>query len=241
MLESLAGTANLLVRVFAILAALSALVYVLFNWQLQKANRRESDERLEAESRRAGWQAELSKAQDQVEESKRENQRLTAELEQERQVRLEIQRRFGPRGLSSATSADIVTALEPFRGQKVNFAYFADVETAAFAQQLLDLLTTAGWKPQPFKLKSMQPLYGIQFGGPNPGDGAFAALAGALKLADRHATPEDNMASTLGQAVPPQLTDQLWVLVGLKRPMHFRQPLPDAPQPSGNHGTADRN
>lgn len=221
MLESLAAAANMMVRVFAILAAVSAVLYLFSNWRLQKANKRESQQRLEAESQRAGLEVEISKAQDRLEELKNENLRLAAQLEQEHEARLQIQRRFGPRVLSPSMTAEITAALQPFAGQKVNFGYFTELETAAFAEQLLNTLKAAGWNPQVFKLKSMQPLYGIEYGGPNADDPALHALTDSLKLADRGAVSEGTLAPVVGQMMQPQLADQLWILVGLKRP-HLR-------------------
>ncbi|HEX3685696.1 MAG TPA: hypothetical protein VHU83_24405 [Bryobacteraceae bacterium] len=227
MLESFAGAANMMVRVFAILAALSAVLYLLSSWRLQKANKREREDRLEAESRRAGLQTEISTAQDRIEELKSENVRLAAQVEQEHEARLEIQRRFGPRFVSPVAATAIVAALRPYAGQKLNFGYFTELETAAFAEQVLDALKASGWKPQIFKLKNMQPLYGISYGGPNLQDPALQALGGALKLVDKRAAVESSTASVLSQALQPQLADQLWVLVALKRP-HLRKAQPDA-------------
>ena len=229
LLESLASAANMMVRVFAILAAVSAVLYLLSSWRLQKANKRESKERLEAESQRAGLQTEISKALDRLEELKSENLRLTAQLEQEHEARLDIQRRFGPRVVSPVASAGMLAALQPYAGQKVNFGYFTELETAAFAEQVLDALKASGWKPQVFKLKNMQPLYGVTCGGPNSVDPALHALAGALKLVDKRAAVESSAAPVLSQALQPQLADQLWVLVALKRP-HLRKTHPDAAQ-----------
>lgn len=222
MLESFANAANMMVRVFAILAAISAVLYLLSSWRLQRANRRESNQRLEAENQRAGLQTEIVKAQDQLEELKRENLRLASQVEQEREGRLDILRRYGPRAISPATTVGIVSALQPYAGQKVNFGYFTELETAAFAEQILNALKESGWKPQVFKLKNMQALYGIQYGGPKADDPALRALAEAVKLADRHATVEGSFTSVLPPAQQPQLTDQLWVLVGLRRP-HLRR------------------
>lgn len=234
MLESFAAAANMMVRVFAILAALSAVLYLLSNWRLQRAARHESNQRLEAESRRADLEAEISKARSQLEdlnskleEAKKQNLSLAAELEQEHETRLQVQRRFGPRVLPAAAISGIVAGLQPFAGEKVNFGYFTELETAEFAQQLLDALKAAGWNPQVFKLKSMQPLYGIECGGPNPDDPALHALADALKLADKHTISDGNLAPLLGQVLQPQLADQLWVLVGLKRP-HLINPHREA-------------
>jgi hypothetical protein len=231
-LETLATTANMMVRVFAILAAVCAVLYLLSSWRLQKANKRESERQSQAESQRTGLQTEISKTHDKLEELKNENLRLTAQVAQEHQARLEILRRFGPRALSPAASAGIMAALQPYAGQKVNFGYFAELETAAFAEQILDVLKASGWKPQVFKLKNMQPLYGIECGDANSDDPVLSALAGALKLADKRATEEGSMAPVLSQAPQPQLADQLWIMVGLKRP-HLRKPRPDAtPQTS---------
>ncbi|MBV9759856.1 MAG: hypothetical protein JO340_04770 [Acidobacteriaceae bacterium] len=234
MLESFASAANMMVRVFAILAAISALLYLLSNWRLQKASRRETDQRLEAERRRADLEAELSHSRNRLdalnaklEEARKDNLSLVAQLEQEHETRLQIQRRLGPRFLTPRALSGITAALQPFAGQKVNFGYFTELETTGFAQQLLDALKAAGWNPQVFKLKSMQPLYGIECGGPNSDDPALHALADALKLADRHAVSDGNLAPLLGQVVQPQLADQLWILVGLKR-QRLMNPHPEA-------------
>jgi hypothetical protein len=129
-------------------------------------------------------------------------------------------------------AAGITAALQPFAGQKVNFGYFTELETAAFAEQLLNTLKAAGWNPQVFKLKSMQPLYGIEYGGPNSEDPALHALADSLKLADKAAVSEGTLAPVVGQLMQPQLADQLWILVGLKRP-HLRSSTLGS-LPSGN-------
>lgn len=232
MLESFATAANMMVRVFAILAAISAVLYLLSSWRLQKANKRESDQRSEAESQRMGFQAEISKAHDKLEELRSENLRLAAQVEQEHEARIETLRRFGPRAISPAASAGMLAALHPYAGQKVNFGYFAELETAAFAEQILDVLKASGWKPQVFKLKTMQPLYGMECGGPNADDPALSALTAALKLVDRRAVEETNMAPGLSQALQPQLADQLWIMVGLKRP-HLRSSSPGNSRPEG--------
>lgn len=240
-LESFAGAANMMVRVFAILAAISAVLYLFSSWRLQKANRRESAQRLAAESQRAGLRTEILDAQskldelnNKLDEATKKNLNLAAQLEQEHQARLQIQRRFGPRILSPAASSGIVAGLQPFAGQKVNFGYFTELETAAFAEELLDALKAAGWNPQIFKLKSMQPLYGIECGGPNPEDPALQALADSLKLADRRANSEGGVAPVIGQVMQPQLAGQLWILVGLKRP-HLRGSHPGGSNPGGSH------
>jgi cytochrome c-type biogenesis protein CcmH/NrfG len=230
MLESFAAAANMMVRVFAILAAVSAVLYLLSSWRLQKANKRERDQSLQAEDQRAGLEAEISKAQGKLEELKNENLRLAAQLEQEHEARLDILRRFGPRGLSPAAAAGIIAALQPYAGQKVNFGYFTELETAGFAEQLLNTFKESGWKPQVFKLKSIQTLYGIEYGGPNPEDPALHALGDAVKLVDKRAAAQAGMASVLTPAQQPQFTDQLWIMVGLHRP-HLRKRPDSEPEP----------
>jgi len=230
MLENFATAANMMVRVFAILAAVSAVLYLLSSWRLQKVSKRESDQKSEADAQRAGLQAEISKIQSKLEELKTENVRLAAEVEQGHEARLEVLRRFGPRAVSQAAAAGIVSVLQPYAGQKVNFGYFTELETAAFAEQLLNAFKESGWKPQVFKLKSIQALYGIEYGGPNPDDPALHALAEAIKLVDKRATTEEDIASVPSPTQQPQLTDQLWVMVGLHRP-HVRKRLESEPEP----------
>lgn len=230
MLENFATAANIIARVFAILAALSAVLYLLSSWQLQKPSKRESDQALEADIQRAGLQTEISTTQSKLEELKNENVRLAAQLAEEHEARLAVLRRFGPRGVSPAATAGIVSILQPYAGQKVNFGYFTELETAAFAEQLLNAFKESGWKPQVFRLKNIQALYGIEYGGPNPDDPALHAIAEAVKLVDKRASSEDDMASVLSSAQQPQLTDQLWVMVGLHRP-HVRKRLDSEPEP----------
>src|ERR1700761_3433568 len=127
MLENFATAANMMVRVFAILAAVSAVLYLLSSWRLQKVSKRESDQKSEADAQRAGLQAEISKIQSKLEELKTENVRLAAEVEQGHEARLEVLRRFGPRAVSQAAAAGIVSVLQPYAGQKVNFGYFTEL------------------------------------------------------------------------------------------------------------------
>jgi hypothetical protein len=238
MIESFAGAANMMVRVFAILAALSAVLYLLSSWKLQKANKHESEKRLEAEHRHAELEAEISQAHGRIEELKSANVQLEAQVAEEHEARLLVQRRFGPRIVSPAAASGIIAALHPFAGQKVNFAYFAELETAEFAQGLADTLKAAGWKAQIYKLKSIQPAYGVSCGGPNPDDPALRALADALRLVDKRLDTQTSPAALTGAA--PQWTDQLWIMVALKRP-HLR-PAPhtgDSPQAIGTGGAAE--
>lgn len=218
MLETLVSLSDMLVRVFAVLAALSVLIYLLSSRQLRKANTHEGELRSESESQRARFETEISSAERKLRELQAQNSQLSTQLEQEHQARLNIQRRFGPRAVTAAANSAIVAALQPFAGRKVNIGYFAELETAAFGEQLVETLKTAGWKPQVFKLKTIQLIYGIECGGPDPQDPGLGALTEALKLVDKRLTAEGSGTSIMGQVLQPQLTDQLWVMVGLKRP-----------------------
>jgi hypothetical protein len=229
MLESFVAAADMLVRIFAILAAISAIVYLVSSRQLQKASAPATEKQVEPEGQHAQTQAEIQKAQRTIEELKKENAQLATQFEEEHEARLIIQRRLGPRHVSPKANLAIIATLQPFAGQKLNFGYFADVETAAFAEQLLDAVKAAGWKPQVFKLKNIQPIYGVECGGPNPQEPALQALTQALQFVDKEAAAEGSGTSIMGQALQPQLTDQLWVMVGLKRP-HLRK----APQANGD-------
>jgi hypothetical protein len=218
MLESVAGASDTLLRIFAILAALCAVVYWFSSRQLQRGGKPANDRTtLEGESHRASTQAATSSVQQKMDQLQADNSRLSAELEKEQQLRIQTQRRFGPRLIGAEKRAALVETLSPFAGQKLNFAYFTDLETAQFAERILDAIKAAGWKPQVFKLKSMQPVYGIACGGPNPDDGALRALTQALETLDKRTVVRDSIVSVLGQTLQ-QPTDQLWVLVGLKRP-----------------------
>lgn len=142
MLENLLAASDTMVRVFAVLAAISALLYFFSSRQLQRANKRASERAsVEAEQQRSEQQAELSAAQKQIAEL--QNARLGNEVEAEKQARIEVQRRFGPRGVLPASAAAMVEALISFAGQKVNFAYFTELEAAAFAERVLDVLRRA--------------------------------------------------------------------------------------------------
>lgn len=237
LLESVVAASDLLVRIFAVLAAISAVAYFISSRQLQKTNKTASETaRMESEK----GQAELSTAQSRIQRLQSENAQLGSELEAEKQAGLEIQRRFGPRGVLPATRSAMLTLLQPFTGRKLSFGYFTELETAAFAERVLDVLKSAGWKPQVFKLKSMTPIYGIQCGGPNPEDAALNALMAALKLVDGHLTTQDAEAASMLRSAQPQVTDQLWVLVALKRP-HLRRTAPEnGARPEEKHAAVDR-
>lgn len=240
MLESLVSVADMFVRLFAVLAALSAVVYFVSNRQLQNANTQERDlEQQQAEHRRAQLEAELSSAGRKIDELTARNAQIDVDLEQERETRLKVQRRFSPRYVTPAVASEMVAALKPFAGRKVNFGYFTELETAEFAEQIVDVLKAAGWKPQIFKIKKMQVLYGVECGGLNSADPALEALTEALKMVDKRAPAADN---SLGpQFLQPQLSDQLWVMIGLKRPHLWRAPQPDsAPPVEQGNGAVDR-
>lgn len=243
LLESFAATTDLLVKLFAILAAISALLYFFSTRQLQKVRVEESSTRPLPEQQPAPAvqsNAALLEAQTEIQKLKLENANLTAELQQEHEARLLTQWRLGPRFIPPATRPAMIDALQPFAGHRLNFGYFTDLETAAFAEDLLDAIKAAGWKPQVFKIKTMQPMYGIECGGPNPQDPALEALTGALKLVDQRLLEEDDASMPAEQTLQSQLADQvqMWVMVGLKRP-HLRRKLPTdtvvQPPAASNH------
>jgi hypothetical protein len=225
MLESVAGASDTLLRIFAILAAVCAVVYLISSRQLQRAAKPANGATLEGEQQRASTQSETS--QQKLEQLQADNSRLSAELEKEQQLRIQTQRRFGPRLIGAEKRAALIDALRPFAGQKVNFVYFTDLETAEFAEPILDAIKAAGWKPQVFKLKNMQPVYGVACGGPDPNDAALRALAQGLETLDKRTVVRDSIASLLGEPLQP--ADQLWVLVGLKRPLLRKDPQ-EAPE-----------
>jgi hypothetical protein len=244
MLENLVAASDTMVRVFAVLAAISAIVYFFSSRQLQRANHAAATE--QTQGRHSELQAELSSAQKRISELQSENTRLTGAVESERQARMDTQKRFGPRGVLPASATAMIETLAPFVGQKVNFAYFTELETAHFAERVLDVLRRAGWRPQIFKLKTMAPLYGVYCGGPNADDAAFKALSTALTLVDKHLSTQDQEAAGMLRSAQPQITDQLWIMVGLKRP-HLKHSQPQSPAAGlvpgarGNeHGAVDR-
>jgi hypothetical protein len=223
MLESFVAASDIMVRVFAVLAAISAVVYFFSSRQLQRTNRAAATQ--QTQEQHSGLQTQLSSAHKRVSELQSENARLTAEVESERQARIDVQKRFGPRGVLAASATAMIETLAPFVGQKVNFAYFTELETAHFAERVLDVLRRAGWRPQVFKLKTMAPLYGVYCGAPNADDGAFKALSTALTLVDKHLSTQDQEAATMLRTAQSQMTDQLWIMVGLKRP-HLKHSQP---------------
>jgi hypothetical protein len=225
-LESFVAASDLLVRVFAILAAISAVCYLFSSWRLQKATARAAVNRVSPEPQRTEVNASPPQSQDQIDKLKNENASLAAQLQQEQEARLDTEIRFGPRIVSLKAKPQVIATLQPFAGQKLNFGYFTDLETAEFAEDLLAAFKAAGWKPQVFKIKSIQPMYGVACGGPNPQDPALQALTEALKVVDKRVASEGSGTSVMGQTLQPQLTDQLqmWVMVGLKRPHLMRKP-----------------
>jgi hypothetical protein len=239
MLENLVGASDTMVRVFAVLAAISALVYFFSSRQLQRANKQASEQPAGALERRPDQQAELSVAQKRIAELQSENARLAGAVEAEKQARIDTQKRFGPRGVLPASATTMIETLAPYVGQKVNFAYFTDLETAAFSERVLDVLRRAGWKPQVFKLKTMAPLYGVYCGSPNADDPAFKALSAALQLVDKHLSTQNQDTTAMLRSAQPQITDQLWILVALKRP-HLRHKPPAADGSEEEHGAVDR-
>jgi hypothetical protein len=239
MLENLVGASDTMVRVFVVLAAISALVYFFSSRQLQRANKQASEQPSVALEQRPDQQAELSAAQKRIAELQSENTRLGGEVEAEKQARIDTQKRFGPRGVLPASATTMIETLAPYVGQKVNFAYFTDLETAAFSERVLDVLRRAGWKPQVFKLKTMAPLYGVYCGSPNADDPTFKALSSALQLVDKHLSTQNQDTIAMLRSAQPQITDQLWVLVALKRP-HLRRKLDAADGSDEKHGAVDR-
>jgi hypothetical protein len=222
MLESLVSASDTMIRVFAILAAISALVYLVSSRQLHRAAKGPGETALESEQKHSAEQAQLSAAQKRIAELQSENARLGGEVESEKQARIDAQKRFGPRGVLPESASAMIEMLAPFVGQKVNFAYFTELETARFAERVLDVLRRAGWKPQVFKLKSMAPLYGVYCGAPNADDPPFKALSSALALVDKHLATQNQDTVAMLRSAQPQITDQLWILVALKRP-HVRK------------------
>lgn len=84
----------------------------------------------------------------------------------------------------------------------------------------------------------MAPLYGVHCGGPNADDAALKALSEALTLVDKHATTQGQDTTASLRSVQPQITDQLSILIALKRP-HMRMKQ----QTNGKgeeHGAVDR-
>lgn len=238
MLENLVGASDTMVRVFAVLAAISALVYFFSSRQLHRAKGPGETASLESERKRSAEQAELSAAQKRIAELQSENARLGGEVESEKQARIEVEKRFGPRGVLPASASAMIETLAPFVSQKVNFAYFTELETASFAERVLDVLRRAGWKPQVFKLKTMAPLYGVYCGSPNADDPAFKALSGALQLVDKHVSTQNQDTLAMLRSAQPQITDQLWILVALKRPHLRRKAASDGGEEE--HGAVDR-
>jgi hypothetical protein len=236
MLESFVAASDTMVRVFALLAAISAIVYFFSSRQLHRTNRAAAAG--QTQEQHSDLQAQLSSAQKRVSELQSDNARLTGELESERQARSDVQKRFGPRGVLPASATAMIETLAPFVEQKVNFAYFTDLETAHFAERVLDVLRRAGWRPQVTKLKTMAPLYGVYCGAPNADDAAFKALSAALVLVDKHLSTQDQDAAAMLRTAQPQITDQLWILIALKRPhlRHSAQPNADGEE----HGGVDR-
>ena len=238
LLENFVSASDTLLRIFVVLAAVSAIVYFFSTRQLARTHKRPGNAAAVDVEQRSGEQAQLSAAQKRIAELQRENARLGGEVEAEKQARLDVQRRFGPRGVLPASASAMIEGLAPFVGQRVNFAYFTELETAHFAERVLDVLRRAGWKPQVFKVKTMAPLYGVHCGGPNADDTALKALSEALALVDKHLTTQDADAAAALRSVQPQMADQLWVLVALKRP-----PLRIKQQANGDneeHGAVDR-
>lgn len=233
LLESFVATTDLLVRVFAILAAISALLYLVSHWRLQKVTTRAAVNRVSPEPQRIEVNFSAPQSQDEIVKLKNENASLGAQLQQEQETRLDIERRFGPRIVSIKAEPEMIAALQPFAGQKLNFGYFTDLETAEFAEDLLATLKAAGWKPQVFRIKSIQPIYGVSCGAPNPQDPAFQALTAALKVVDKRLASDGSGSSVMAQ-LQPQLTDQvqMWVMVGLKRPHLMRKPQPKSTPPT---------
>lgn len=226
LLESFVATTDLLVRLFSILAAISALLYFLSSWRLHKLHAQQRAVSPAPEKQHVEPGTGLSQAQGALQKLQADNANLAAELQQEHEARLLAQWRLGPRFVAPAARAEMLLTLEPFAGHRLNFGYFTDLETAEFAEELLDIFKAAGWKPQVFKIKTIQPTYGIQCGGPNPNDPALQALTKALQLVDQRLTSEQNGALPSGQTLEPQLADQvqMWVMIGLKRP-HLRKKL----------------
>jgi hypothetical protein len=68
----------------------------------------------------------------------------------------------------------------------------------------------------------MAPLYGVYCGAPNADDPAFKALSRALQLIDKHLSTQNQDTVAMLRSAQPQITDQLWILVALKRP-HLRK------------------
>ncbi len=224
LLESFASATDLLVRIFAILTAISALLYFFSSRQLHKIYAQESSAPRATEKQHVEPDTALLQAQAEIQELKKDNANLGLQLLQEHEARLLTQWRLGPRFVPAATQAEMIQTLEPFAGNRLNFGYFTDLETAEFGEELLEIVRAAGWKAQVFKIKSIQPVYGVECGGPNPEDPAFQALNEALKMADQRLVSEENGALPAEGLPQPQLTDQVqsWVMVGLKRP-HLRK------------------
>lgn len=233
MLEGFVFATDLLIRIFAVLLAVLALLYFFSSRQLHKIHAQENTARLAQPKQQADNGAEMLQAQNEIQKLKSDNAALAASLEQEHEARLLAQWRLGPRFVPRTARAEIIQTLQPFAGRRLNFGYFTDLETAEFAEDLLDVVKSAGWKPQVFKIKAIQPIYGIECGSPNPQDPALRALTDALKIIDTHIAAEESAAPS-GQMLQPLLTEQteLWIMVGLKRP-HLRKKLPvDAAAPS---------
>jgi hypothetical protein len=241
MLENIAATSDTLLRIFAILAAICAVVYLFSSRQLQRTSRAANERaKLEGERQVSDLQTRNSNTQTKLEQLQNENARLAAGLQKEQELRIQTQRRFGPRLIGPEKTAAITELLSPFAGQKVNFAYFAELETASFAERIIEILKGAGWKPQVFKLKAMQPVYGVACGGPDPNDNALRALTQALELLDKHTVVRDSVASVLGQPLQQQASDQVWVIVGLKRPHVRQQPADSSAESDQEHAAVDR-
>lgn len=117
-----------------------------------------------------------------------------------------------PRGLSPSMREMIVERLSPYAGQHIDFSYIMnDAEAFAFAQEMEEVLTRAGWgiDTRGLSLGGVQPIIGVELR-----VSMNEAAQSALALAE--ALQEAGVMFKVGLSPPSPGGGPLWVVVGEK-------------------------
>jgi hypothetical protein len=103
-------------------------------------------ERLRSES--ASIRSDTAKAIERAAHAEQQAAESNKIAEQERLARVKIEERLAPRRIGPKEHAALVSALKPYRGAVVEVTKLGDLEAGQFADDIVSVLTEAGWNVQ---------------------------------------------------------------------------------------------
>lgn len=144
-----------------------------------------------------------------LEEVKGENLKLQIKLEEERNARLEIERRLAPRFLTSKEETAIFDNLRPFAGHRIEITKLGDAEAGPYGEQIANAFRKAKWiVTVNFSGTISPPLYGILcLVSPNPDIAVKTLIATFQKITTITVNPSPNLPG-----------DHISIIIGLKPP-----------------------